>query len=123
MPINLTRNNFEYEQHDLNRSMPYDRKLNNQQSYHQNVLHNNFENEKEILDLQRRLETLQRKKNEFQSFNHHHQSGLRRNERKNDNLEHASIMADCGTPSRPKYDRGKLLYNWEPRQFGTACQS
>ena len=103
--------------------MPYDRKLNNQQSYHQNVLHNNFENEKEILDLQRRLETLQRKKNEFQSFNHQHQSGLRRNERKNDNLEHASIMADCGTPSRPKYDRGKLLYNWEPRQFRTACQS
>ena len=121
MPINLTRNNFEYKQHDLNRSMPYDRKLNNQQSYHQNVLHNNFENEKEILDLQRRLETLQRKKNEFQSFNHqHHQSGLRRNERKNDNLEHASIMADCGTPSRPKYDRGKPLNKLKLRQFWTT---
>ena len=95
------------------RAEPWKRKLNSQQQYHQ-VLHNDFESESEIRDLQRRLESLQRKKNEmtFGRFRSGGPIGGRNRvfERKNDNLEHASIMTDCGTPSRPaKYSQGNYI--------------
>jgi len=99
IPVNLTRNN--YEQQQLNRTAPHDQRRSKLNNHRNQVLHNNFESENEIRQLQQRLDTLQRKRDE--QFN-----AGRRIER--NNLEHASIIADCGTPNRHanggKYELG-----------------